>query len=222
MEAEDALSDHGVCVRKRYVSSDNGRWFMDILHVADAAGRKEALRARARRDDRPGLLSEVFALHDLRCGTIDARMWTHGGRVAALVCVREEDTGASIHEPVRIRRMESRLRHVLRGGARGARTILVDAATVGNLDRRFHQLLNGDGEASRCAHVEGPRGCKRCGMYRFAATPPRKNGPCVAARLTVSFERAEAGADEAPHDVKTDAGPPAVEDVGDMTRPTAT
>ncbi|KAK1602661.1 hypothetical protein QYE76_027181 [Lolium multiflorum] len=170
MEAEDALSDHGVCVRKRYVSSDNGRWFMDILHVADAAGRKvdeptgcshasreEALRARARRDDRPGLLSEVFALHDLRCGTIDARMWTHGGRVAALVCVREEDTGASIHEPVRIRRMESRLRHVLRGGARGARTILVDAATVGNLDRRFHQLLNGDGEASRCAHVEGPR-----------------------------------------------------------------
>ncbi|XP_051201845.1 ACT domain-containing protein ACR5-like [Lolium perenne] len=184
MEAEDALSDHGVCVRKRYVSSDNDRWTSSTSPTPRAARStsrqaartprvrslrrrlghqrvaegvrpagqgEEALRARARRGDRPGLLSEVFALHHLRCGTIDARMWTHGGRVAALVCVREEDTGASIHEPVRIRRMESRLRHVLRGGARGARTILVDAATVGNLDRRFHQLLNGDGEADNAA-----------------------------------------------------------------------
>jgi UTP:GlnB (protein PII) uridylyltransferase len=80
-------------------------------------------------NDRPGRRSEVFAvLHDLRSGTVDAREWTHGGRVAARVFVREEDTGAPIHKPSRIRRIESRLRHVLRGGARGVRTVLVDAA----------------------------------------------------------------------------------------------
>ncbi|KAM0862602.1 hypothetical protein ACQ4PT_045151 [Festuca glaucescens] len=191
LEAVAALSDHGVCVRKGYISSDDGRWFMDVFHVTDAAGRKvtdtDKLLARlesalsAATDalpravacdspakerlcllelvgvDRPGLLSEVFAvLHDLRCGTVDARAWTHGGRVAALVFVRDEDTGAPVHEPARIRRIESRLRHVLRGGARGARTVLLDAAAVGNLDRRLHQLLNEDGEAGRRAPAEAP------------------------------------------------------------------
>lgn len=187
LEAVAALSDHGVCVRKGYISSDDGRWFMDVFHVTDAAGRKVAdadkllarlesslAAAAATADalprpagcdsspaqneglslleligvDRPGLLSEVFAvLHDLRCSIVDAKAWTHGGRVAALVFVRDEDTGAPIDDAARTRRIESRLRYVLRGGARGARTILVDAAAVGNLDRRLHQLLNEDREA---------------------------------------------------------------------------
>ncbi|KAM3314491.1 hypothetical protein ACQJBY_033367 [Aegilops geniculata] len=194
LEAVAALSDHGVCVRKGYISSDDGRWFMDVFHVTDAAGCKVAdadkllvrlesslAAAAAAADalprpagcdspakealclleligvDRPGLLSEVFAvLHDLRCSTVDARAWTHGGRVAALVFVRDEDTGAPIHDAARIRRIESRLRHVLRGGARGARTVLLDAAAVGNLDRRLHQLLSEDREADRRAPAEGP------------------------------------------------------------------
>ncbi|XP_020199563.1 ACT domain-containing protein ACR8 [Aegilops tauschii subsp. strangulata] len=194
LEAVAALSDHGVCVRKGYISSDDGRWFMDVFHVTDAAGCKVAdadkllvrlesslAAAAAAADalprpagcdspakealclleligvDRPGLLSEVFAvLHDLRCSTVDAKAWTHGGRVAALVFVRDEDTGAPIHDAARIRRIESRLRHVLRGGARGARTVLLDAAAVGNLDRRLHQLLSEDREADRRAPAEGP------------------------------------------------------------------
>ena len=191
LEAVAALSDHGVCVRKGYISSDDGRWFMDVFHVTDAAGRKvadaDALRARLESSlsadalpprtppaagaaagahtllelvgaDRPGLLSEVFAvLHDLRCGIVDARAWTHGGRVAALVFVRDEETGAPIDDAARVRRVESRLRHILRGGARGARTVvLADAASV-NLDRRLHQLLNEDGEAgSRADKAEQP------------------------------------------------------------------
>ncbi|CAL4913547.1 unnamed protein product [Urochloa decumbens] len=196
LEAVAALSDHGVCVRKGYISSDDGRWFMDVFHVTDAAGRKvadaDALLARLESSlsadalpprtppaaaqgaaavagahtllelvgaDRPGLLSEVFAvLHDLRCGIVDARAWTHGGRVAALVFVRDEETGAPIDDAARVRRVESRLRHVLRGGARGARTVvLADAAAV-NMDRRLHQLLDEDGEAggSRAGQAEAP------------------------------------------------------------------
>ncbi|VAI07727.1 unnamed protein product [Triticum turgidum subsp. durum] len=194
LEAVAALSEHGVCVRKGYISSDDGRWFMDVFHVTDAAGCKVAdadkllvrlesslAAAAAAADalprpvgcdppakealclleligvDRPGLLSEVFAvLHDLRCSTVDAKAWTHGGCVAALVFVRDEDTGAPIHDAARIRRIESRLRHVLRGGARGARTVLLDAAAVGNLDRRLHQLLSEDRDADRRAPAEGP------------------------------------------------------------------
>nr|ACG25033.1 hypothetical protein [Zea mays] len=107
--------------------------------------------------DRPGLLSEVFAvLHDLRCGTVDARAWTHAGRVAALVFVRDEETGSPIDDAARVRRVESRLRHVLRGGALGARMVRADAAAV-NMDRRLHQLLNEDGEAgSRADQAEAP------------------------------------------------------------------
>ncbi|KAJ1297963.1 hypothetical protein BS78_01G418400 [Paspalum vaginatum] len=180
LQAVAALSDHGVCVRKGYISSDDGRWFMDVFHVTDAAGRKvadaDALLARLESSlsadalppaaaaaastpphtllellgaDRPGLLSEVFAvLHDLRCDIVDARAWTHGGRVAALVFVRDEDTAAPIDDAARVRRVESRLRHVLRGGARGARMVRADADAV-SLDRRLHQLLNEDGEADR-------------------------------------------------------------------------
>jgi hypothetical protein len=59
------------------------------------------------------------------------------------VFVRDEETGAPIDDAVRVKRVESRLRHVLRGGARGARTVL---ATAINMDRRLHQLLNEDGE----------------------------------------------------------------------------
>jgi UTP:GlnB (protein PII) uridylyltransferase len=184
LEAVAALSDHGVCVRKGYISSDDGRWFMDVFHVTDASGRKvadaDALLARLESSltadalpprtppaaavgngagpamptllelvgaDRPGLLSEVFAvLHDLRCDIADARAWTHGGRVAALVFVRDVETGAPIDDAARVRRVESRLRHVLRGGALGARMVREDAAAV-NMDRRLHQLLNEDGEA---------------------------------------------------------------------------
>jgi len=192
LEAVAALSDHGVCVRKGYISSDDGRWFMDVFHVTDAAGRKvadadaDALLARLESSlsadalpprtppsaavgagmptllelvgaDRPGLLSEVFAvLHDLRCDIADARVWTHGGRVAALVFVRDEETGAPIDDAARVRRVESRLRHVLRGGALGARMVRADAAAV-NMDRRLHQLLNEDEEAqSRADIAEAP------------------------------------------------------------------
>jgi UTP:GlnB (protein PII) uridylyltransferase len=123
--------------------------------VAAAAGAHTLLELVGA--DRPGLLSEVFAvLHDLRCDIVDARAWTHGGRVAALVFVRDEETGAPIDDAARVRRVESRLRHVLRGGARGARTVLADAAAV-NMDRRLHQLLNEDGEAgSRADQAEAP------------------------------------------------------------------
>lgn len=189
LESVAALSEHGVCVRKGYISSDDGRWFMDVFHVTDAAGRKvadaDALLARLESSlsaealprpvgcapptaegltlleligtDRPGLLSEVFAvLHDLRCSTVDAKAWTHGGRVAALVFVRDEETGTPIYDAARVRRIESRLRHVLRGGARGVRTVLADAAGVGNLDRRLHQLFNEDREAESRAAAEAP------------------------------------------------------------------
>ncbi|EEE58699.1 hypothetical protein OsJ_10135 [Oryza sativa Japonica Group] len=163
LEAVAALSEHGVCVRKGYISSDDGRWFMDVFHVTDAAGRKvadaDALLARLEsslsaealpRAAAGGPAAEGLTLLELVGADRPAsfrRAWTHGGRVAALVFVRDEETGAPIDDAARVRRIESRLRHVLRGGARCARTVLADPSAAGNLDRRLHQLLKEDGEA---------------------------------------------------------------------------
>ncbi|PKA48777.1 hypothetical protein AXF42_Ash018719 [Apostasia shenzhenica] len=165
LEVVQLLSDLNLSINKAYFSSDGG-WFMDVFHVMDEFGRKltdervisfieETLEAgiackadvvhggltilELRGADRPGLLSEVFAvLADLRCAVMDARVWTHNGRIAALLFVADEDSGESIDEPSRIRCIDSRLSHVLRG-----RTQVV-STPVANADRRLHQMLFAD------------------------------------------------------------------------------
>jgi hypothetical protein len=118
--------------------------------------------------DRSGLLSEVFAvLHYLRCDIVNAKAWTHSGHVTTLVFVRDEEMDAPIDDAVRVRRVESRLRRVLRSCTRGARTVLT---SVINMDRRLHQLLNEDGEeeAGGCA---GWRWTTACCWRRWSCCP---------------------------------------------------
>ena len=53
--------------------------------------------------DRPGLLSEVCAvLVDLHCNAVNAEIWTHNGRVAAVVHVTDDSTGCAIEDPNRL------------------------------------------------------------------------------------------------------------------------
>ncbi|KAM0910039.1 hypothetical protein ACQ4PT_014414 [Festuca glaucescens] len=148
LEAVQVLADLGLSVKKAYISSD-GRWFMDVFHVTDRLGRKltddsaisyiqqslgtwtepsqpAALERLAVLEltgaDRTGLISEVFAvLADMGCSVVDARAWSHRGRLACLVYLRDEDADA-----VRVARIESRLSPLLRGdsdasGGRGRR-----------------------------------------------------------------------------------------------------
>ncbi|KAI3914307.1 hypothetical protein MKW92_035585, partial [Papaver armeniacum] len=45
--------------------------------------------------DRPGLLSEVSAvLTDLKCNVVNAEVWTHNSRAAAVMHVTDESTGS--------------------------------------------------------------------------------------------------------------------------------
>ncbi|KAG0460399.1 hypothetical protein HPP92_020295 [Vanilla planifolia] len=63
--------------------------------------------------DRPGLLSEVFAvLADLQYSVAHAKLWTYKGRVAALIFV-EEESGAPVEELDKIRCIKARLRNVV-------------------------------------------------------------------------------------------------------------
>ncbi|WVZ95378.1 hypothetical protein U9M48_041150 [Paspalum notatum var. saurae] len=100
--------------------------------------------------DRAGLLSEVFAvLADLRCGVVEARAWTHRGRLACVVFLRGEDGGA---DEERVPRILARLGHLVRGDgeAPAGAVAAVPAAGVEHADRRLHQLMAAD--LDRC-HV---------------------------------------------------------------------
>ncbi|XP_064991176.1 ACT domain-containing protein ACR8-like [Musa acuminata AAA Group] len=179
LEAVQVLTDLNLSVKKAYISSD-GRWFMDVFHVTDQFGRKLAddsvisyleqsldtedhglHRSCAEEGlttleltgaDRPGLLSEVFAvLADLGCGVVEAKVWTHNGRIACLVSVKDELSGSPIDADARrIHHIESRLRHVLKcdHGVCGARTA-VSSMAVAQTDRRLHQMMFADRDYER-------------------------------------------------------------------------
>lgn len=100
--------------------------------------------------DRIGLLSEVFAvLADLNCTVMDAKVWTHNGRIASLIYVKDCDSGCQIEDSHRIRRIESRLRPVLKGDndIRSAKTTV--SMTVTHTERRLHQMMFDDRDYER-------------------------------------------------------------------------
>ncbi|KAH7687049.1 [Protein-PII] uridylyltransferase protein [Dioscorea alata] len=181
LEAIQALADLNLSINKAYFSSD-GRWFMDVFHVTDQLGRKLAddrvisyierslgtggsARSEALNDftaleltgaDRPGLLSEVFAvLSDLQCGVSDATVWTHNGRIASLAFIKDEGGSDSpiADDAQRIQCIEARLRNVLKGDddIRSSRATVSAAATVVgvNADRRLHQMMFEDRDYER-------------------------------------------------------------------------
>uniref|UniRef100_A0A6I9S2A2 ACT domain-containing protein ACR n=1 Tax=Elaeis guineensis var. tenera TaxID=51953 RepID=A0A6I9S2A2_ELAGV len=107
--------------------------------------------------DHPGLISEVFAvLADLRCTVVEAKVWTHNGRLAAHIFIRDEDSGSSIDDPQQIHRVEARLRHVLKGDhdIHGAKTATVPLPSLTHSDRRLHQLMFADHDYERISSPE--------------------------------------------------------------------
>uniref|UniRef100_A0A7N0TMN5 ACT domain-containing protein ACR n=1 Tax=Kalanchoe fedtschenkoi TaxID=63787 RepID=A0A7N0TMN5_KALFE len=95
--------------------------------------------------DRPGLLSDVFAvLTDLKCNVVAAEIWTHNSRMASVVYITDEATGLPIDDHDRLAKIKKLLLHVLEGnnGTRGANT----AVTVGSTHtgRRLHQMMYAD------------------------------------------------------------------------------
>ncbi|CBI27326.3 unnamed protein product, partial [Vitis vinifera] len=79
--------------------------------------------------DRPGLLSEVSAvLTHLKCSVVNAEVWTHNTRAAAVMHVTDEETGCAITDPERLSKVKQLLCNVLKGSnkSREAKTLLFD------------------------------------------------------------------------------------------------
>lgn len=87
--------------------------------------------------DRPGLLSEVCAvLTDLNCNVVNAEIWTHNSRAAAVVHVTDYSTGCAIKDPKRLLMIKKLLCYVLRGNS-DCRT----APGATHRGRRLHQIM---------------------------------------------------------------------------------
>ncbi|KAG2677496.1 hypothetical protein I3760_12G100300 [Carya illinoinensis] len=175
LEAVQVLTDLNLSIKKAYISSD-GRWFMDVFHVTDQNGNKlteESVIACIEQSmgtidsgrtngyngltalelngtDRVGLLSEVFAvLVDLQCNVVEAKVWTHNGRIASLIYVKDCNSGCPIEDAQKIDRIEARLRNVLKGDndIRSAKTSV--SMVVTHTERRLHQMMFADRDYER-------------------------------------------------------------------------
>ncbi|GAB4840160.1 ACT domain-containing protein acr4 [Ancistrocladus abbreviatus] len=100
--------------------------------------------------DRPGLLSEVSAvLAHLKCSVVNAEVWTHNTRAAAVMHITDQESGRAIVDPERLARVEELLRNVLRGSnrSREAKTVVAHNAT--HTERRLHQMMFADRDYER-------------------------------------------------------------------------
>lgn len=185
LEAVQVLTDLNLLIKKGYVSSD-GRWNMDVFHVTDLGGNKltdnniinciqhslGTIRNTRSKSidgmtaieltgtDRVGLLSEVFAvLSELKCDVVESKVWTHNGRIAALIYLKDCDSGCSIEDSQKIEKIEARLRNVLKGDndIRSAKTSVSMAIT--HTERRLHQMMFADRDYERSANIKTSGEC---------------------------------------------------------------
>ncbi|KAF8016891.1 hypothetical protein BT93_H2178 [Corymbia citriodora subsp. variegata] len=101
--------------------------------------------------DRPGLLSEVCAvLADLHCNVVNAEIWTHNARAAAVVHVTDDTTGQAIKDPNRLATIRDLLCNVLRAdGDVNTAKMTLSPPGVTNRDRRLHQIMFADRDYER-------------------------------------------------------------------------
>ncbi|XP_043723703.1 ACT domain-containing protein ACR6-like [Telopea speciosissima] len=105
--------------------------------------------------DRPGLLSEVCAvLSDLHCHVVNAEIWTHNARAAAVVNIIDEATGCAIEDLKRLLTIKELLCNVLKGNNDlKAAKMTLPAPGVMHTERRLHQMMFADRDYER---VESP------------------------------------------------------------------
>lgn len=189
LEAVQILTDLDLSIKKAYISSD-GRWFMDVFHVTDLNGNKltdESVLSFIEQSletahygrsqsiegltvleltgtDRVGLLSEVFAvLSSLHCTVVDAKMWTHNGRIASLIYLKDNDTGSAIEDSRKLSLIEAMLWNVLKGDENDIRSAKTSVSlAVTHAERRLHQMMFADRDYERkpiiksCVDVNPP------------------------------------------------------------------
>ncbi|XP_062211534.1 ACT domain-containing protein ACR4-like [Phragmites australis] len=100
--------------------------------------------------DRPGLLSEVSAvLTNLECNVVNAEVWTHNKRAAAVMQVTDRKSGLAISDAERLGRIKEWLCNVFKGSNRSQDARTTVAMGITHTERRLHQMMLEDRDYER-------------------------------------------------------------------------
>ncbi|XWS51454.1 hypothetical protein CRYUN_Cryun12cG0177700 [Craigia yunnanensis] len=131
-------------------------YFFNSMSSVGVIPSKEHTTIELTGSDRPGLLSELSAvLADLGCIVVNAEIWTHNARAAAVIHVTDQSTGHAIEEPKRLSMIKELLFNVMKGN-RDFRIprISISSSGVIHRGRRLHQMLFADRDFERPKNVE--------------------------------------------------------------------
>ncbi|KAM0984432.1 hypothetical protein ACFX13_012037 [Malus domestica] len=139
------LSDDGIAERIQQSLGPRARSFRSLRRSVGVQAAAEHTTIELTGRDRPGLLSEVFAvLSNLKCNVVAGEVWTHNSRMASVVYITDEETGRPIDDPEHLTKIKQLLLYVLKGDRdkRSANT----AVSVGSThkERRLHQMMYAD------------------------------------------------------------------------------
>ncbi|XAR64365.1 [Protein-PII] uridylyltransferase [Bertholletia excelsa] len=139
------LSNGDVAERIQQSLGSRGRSFRSLKRSVGVQVAMEHTTIELIGADRPGLLSEVFAvLADLKCNVVAAEVWTHNSRMASVVYITDEVNGTPINNPDQLEKIKQLLLHVLQGDRdmRGANAAVSVGST--HTGRRLHQMMYAD------------------------------------------------------------------------------
>ncbi|CAK9144347.1 unnamed protein product [Ilex paraguariensis] len=122
-----------------------GRSFRSLKRSVGVQAAVEHTTIELTGKDRPGLLSDVFAvLTDLKCNVVAAEVWTHNSRMASVVYITDETNGLAINDPDRLAKIKQLLLYVLKGDRdkRSPNTAVSVGST--HTERRLHQMMYAD------------------------------------------------------------------------------
>ena len=95
--------------------------------------------------DRPGVLSEIFAvLTNLRCNIVAAEVWTHNARLACVVYVTDDIRLGPIEDMEKFSIMKEQLCNVLEVSEDRKRVKTDFSVGLTHTDRRLHQMMFAD------------------------------------------------------------------------------
>ena len=95
--------------------------------------------------DRPGVLSEIFAvLTNLKCNIVGGEMWTHNGRLACVVYVADDTRVGPIVDMEKLSIMKEQLCNVLEVSEDRKRVKTDFSVGLTHTDRRLHQMMFAD------------------------------------------------------------------------------
>ncbi|CAN4094817.1 unnamed protein product [Withania somnifera] len=149
------LSGDNVAERIQQSLELRGRSFRSLERSVGVQSAAEHTTIELTGRDRPGLLSEIFAvLADHKCNVVAAEVWTHNSRMASVVYITDEESGLAITDPDRLAKIRKLLFYVLKGDTDlwGANTAVSVGST--HTGRRLHQMMYADRD-----YDKGVTGC---------------------------------------------------------------